>query len=87
MVDGIKSNVLEVKAGFPQGSRLGPLLFIIYINDITENLESDIQIFADDCFLLVSGKNQSDTSEILNRDLSKISVWASNWKTLFNAEK
>ena len=87
VVDGIKSNVLEVKAGVPQGSRLGPLLFIIYINDITENLESDIQIFADDCSLLVSGKNQSDTSEILNRDLNKISTWASNWKIIFNAEK
>ena len=37
--------------------------------------------------MLVSGKNQSDTSEILNRDLNKISTWASNWKIIFNAEK
>ena len=55
VVDGMKSNVTEVKAGIPQGSKLGPLLFIIYINDITEiDLESEIFIFADDCSLLVS---------------------------------
>ena len=49
VVDGKKSNVTDIKAGIPQGSKLGPLLFIIYINNITEiGLESEIFIFADD---------------------------------------
>ena len=45
-----KNNVTDIKAVIPQGSKLGPLLFIIYISHITEiGLESDIFIFADDC--------------------------------------
>ena len=87
VVDGIKSNMLEIKAGVPQGSRLGPLLFIIYINDIGEGLESELLIFADDCSLLASGKDPTETTEKLNRDLNKISLWAKKWKVTFNAGK
>ena len=87
VVDGIKSNMLDIKAGVPQGSRLGPLLFIIYINDIVDGLESDILIFADDCSLLACGKDPTETAEQLNRDLHKISMWAEKWKVKFNAGK
>ena len=55
-----------MKAGIPQGSRLGPMLFIIYINDITEYIKSNILIFADDTSLLATGKNTEITSAILN---------------------
>ena len=87
VVDGIKSDMLDIKAGVPQGSRLGPLLFIIYINDIGEGLESELLIFADDCSLLASGKDPTETTEKLNRDLNKISLWAKKWKVTFNAGK
>ena len=79
--------MLNVKAGVPQGSRLGPLLFIIYINDIVESLESEILIFADDCSLLASGKDPTETAAQLNRDLLRISAWAEKWKVIFNAGK
>ena len=87
VVEGIKSNLVDIKAGVPQGSRLGPLLFIIYINDIIDGLESEILIFADDCSLLASGKDPTETTEIINRDLNRISLWAKKWKVTFNAEK
>ena len=87
VVDGVKSKVETVKAGIPQGSRLGPLLFIIYINDITDDIESDILIFADDTSLFASGKDPSETAEILNRYLEKISTWAERWKVKFNSDK
>ena len=77
VVDGVKSDTLEVKAGVPQGSRLGPLLFIIYMNDIVSDIESDILIFADDTSLLASGTDPTETAAQLNRDLVEISNWAS----------
>ena len=69
VVDGVKSNMCHMSAGIPQGSKLGPILFIIYINDITEDLESEILIFADDCTLIVSSDDPAQSTVMLNHDL------------------
>ena len=87
VVDGQKSDILDITAGVPQGSRLGPLLFLIYINDISADIESDILIFADDTSLFVSGSDPAETSAILNRDLQRIAFWATKWKVKFNTIK
>ena len=87
IVDGVKSDPLEIKAGVPQGSRLGPILFIIYMNDIIQDIESDILIFADDTSLFATGSDPAETVSQLNRDLNKISSWAKQWKVSFNAKK
>ena len=87
VVEGTKSSSKLVTAGVPQGSCLGPLLFILYINSISEGLESEVLLFADDSSLIVSGDSPSDMAEVLNRDLTKISNWASNWKITFNPKK
>ena len=87
IVEGVKSAPKDIKAGVPQGSRLGPLMFIIFINDIVNDIESEILIFANDATLLASGNDPTETAEILNRDLDRISVWAKKWKVSFNAKK
>ena len=49
VVDGKTSDTEEVMSGVPQGTVLGPMLFLMYINDIAENINSNIRLFADDC--------------------------------------
>ena len=87
VIDGAKSDVKPILAGVPQGSRLGPLLWILYVNDLVENLESEGLLFADDTFLFTSAKDPAQTAEILNRDLEKISQWSKVWKVTFNPGK
>ena len=57
------------------------------MNDITDEIESDILIFADDTSLFATGSDPAETAEILNRDLQKISIWAQKWKVTFNPSK
>ena len=87
VVDNVKSEIKEVKAGIPQGSRLGPLLWILYVNDILENLESEVLLFADDTCLFASASDPALTAEILNCDLFRINSWANSWKVTFNPHK
>ena len=63
------------------------MLFIVYMIDIINDIESDILIFADDTSLFASGHDPTETANILNRDLIKISNWASKWKVVFNSKK
>ena len=75
-------------AGVPQGSVLGPLLFLIYINDINLDLDIPIYMFADDITLICQLKNLQDMEEILNRNLEKLgSKWSKIWRVEFSAPK
>ena len=78
---------VPVNAGVPQGSRLGPLLFLVYINDLVVDIESKPFIFADDTTLIATGSSTFETTNILSRDLAKISNWAHIWKITFNPSK
>ena len=83
VLNGQFSSWKEVLAGVPQGSILGPLFFLIFINDLPNNMESQIKIFADDTSLFSTG---SDFSQKLNNDLERISQWACQWKMSFNPD-
>ena len=66
----------SIEAGVPQWSVLGPLLCFDYINDITDELKSEVQIFADDASLFVVVDDPTVSFEILNLDLKLIEKWA-----------
>ena len=68
LLNGQTSEWLPVKAGVPQGSILGPLLFLIYINDLSENIESTVKLFADDTSLFSVVHSNNTSAEVLNRD-------------------
>ena len=84
VLNGQLSKWAPLLAGAPQGSVLGPLLFLIYINDLPENLESSAKLFADDTSLFLSVYDLSDSANLLNDDLKKISKWAFKSKMIFN---
>ena len=86
-VDGTYSSKQYITAGVPQGSVLGPMLFLIYINDISEDLTGMTRLFADDTSLSFSSVNLFEIERVLNEDLSKLSAWAKRWLIKFNAQK
>ena len=87
VVKGKKSSYLDISSGVPQGSVLGPLLFLIYINDIVRDIESIIKLFADDTSIYLSIDDPERRTYILNSDLTKIMKWAETWKVDFNPQK
>ena len=76
----------DIKAGVPQGSILGSLLLLVYINDLTENLHSNPKLFADDTSLFSTVTDEALSNSHLNDDLSKINDWAYKWKKSFNPD-
>ena len=86
VLNGQASEWWKVLAGVPQGSILGPLLFLIFINDIHANLECNVKIFADEnsLFSLVCDPNESLAK--LGRDLGRVLRWVHQWKMSFNSD-
>ena len=84
-MNGQHSTWVNIEAGVPQGSILRPLFFLIYINDLSDDLNSNPKLFADDTSLFSFVQNINSTTN-LNSDLSKISDWAFQWKMNFNPD-
>ena len=77
-LDGVASASAPVTSGVPQGTVLGPLLFLVYINDMPERVRSSCRLFADDSLLYRVIKSPAD-AELLQDDLDKLQEWESDW--------
>ena len=87
LIPGGSSSWLPIKAGVPLGSILGPLLFLIYINDIILNVNSTVRLISDDTTLYLIVDNRADAARCLNSDLELMYHWAESWLVIFNAKK
>jgi len=85
-LNGTVSDWILVLSGVPQGSVLGPLLFLIYVNDIPSMVNSSIKLFADDTKIWKVIRSIRDVM-VLQEDLVKLDEWADNWLLKFNVEK
>ena len=80
------SDWLPVVSGVPQGSVMGPVLFLIYINDLVKNLESAASLFADDAKIYRTIKTEADI-DALKRDMERLDEWSKKWLLSFNVDK
>ena len=79
-VNGLLSEEFHVKSGVPQGSVLGPLLFILYVNDMSEDIKnSDCRLYADDTIL-----SSASDPNLIQDDINKLYIWAGKWGMKFN---
>ena len=81
------SSFQVIQAGVPQGSVLGPLMFLLYVNDIAENLINTSRLFADDTSVSSSSSNSMEIKHSLEHDLNTILEWSETWKIKFNPSK
>ena len=86
VLNGQYSRWSSVLTGVPQGSILGPLLFLICINYLPDNLQSTVKLFADDTSLFSTVYEPNISANQLESDLKKISHWAYKWKMNFNPD-
>ena len=86
VLNGSYSDFSSVESGVPQGSVLGPLLFLVYINDLERNIKSNVKFFADDTMLFSIVNNPELSAIDLNHDLGVIHQWAHQWKLEFNPD-
>lgn len=90
VVNGRESSAASINAGVPQGSILGPTLFLVFINDLTHVVSSDIGMFADDTTLsavVPNIKSRDAINKAINNDLNRVEDWAAKWLVKFNANK
>ena len=86
VIEGEESESIPVTSGVPQGSVLGPILFLIYINDLPDEVCSEVRLFADDTALYLTMESE-DSGSTLQSDLDILSMWETRWDMEFNPSK
>ena len=86
VIEGVTSSSSSVTSGVPQGTVLGPVLFLLFINDIATDISSSIRLFADDCVLYRAITSVQDHLT-LQEDLTKLTNWSDTWQMQFNVDK
>jgi retron-type reverse transcriptase len=86
IVNGTESKCHHVTSGIPQGSVLGPMLFVIYINDMPEMVESSTYLFADDTKIFREIREEND-EKMLQADLNSLQSWSDTWLLKFHPNK
>ncbi len=86
VLNGQSSEWGDISAGVPQGSILGPLFFLVYINDLAIGLKCNVKMFADDTSLFTVVEDPHAAANDINYDLDLISQWAYSWKISFNPD-
>ena len=86
VLDGQSSSESAVTSGVPQGTVIGPLLFLVYINDLPSRVRSTVRMFADDCLLYREIRSMNDT-QALQDDLDSLQTWEQDWLMEFNPSK
>ena len=81
------SSLKSLHAGVPQGSVLGPLLFLIYVNDVADNMLTFCRLFADDNSIHYSSEKIDVIERNINRDLAELDKWSKKWLLNFNPQK
>jgi hypothetical protein len=79
--------LVNTNAGVPQVSVFGPLLFLLYVNDIADNLLHLTRLLADDTSLSYSSQSPYAIEDVMNSDLESISIWFKQWLVNFNPQK
>ena len=87
VIHGEHSESVEITAGVPQGSILGPLMFIFYVNDIINEVNINIRLYADDAITYISYEEPNEASEQLEENLTYLKSWADRWLVSFNPLK
>lgn len=87
-MERMESSKQKVVCGIPQGSSLGPLLFLLYIKDIPNRLEKlSFRIFADDTNILISSPNSIELETLVNQEILKVKEWCDISKLTINLKK
>ena len=80
------SNEVKVTSGVVQESVLGPILFLLYINDLADQMSCHVRLYADDVVLYTDLMSHKETSSSLQKSLNALSKWCEDWKMLINVD-